>query len=103
GVQVPVSGLLIGAADLAIPQDMDIIAVNGSLQALVSGPFTVEVRRSSDSALIATVNWAALGKVVSLLATPFLRIFSGDSLRFDVTKLGVGALNCYILVWGQTA
>lgn len=101
-VNIPTTALLVNTARITLPlprifQQAELIELSGSLSTLVSGAFTVEVRRKA-GALIDTLSWTATGDVInSDIGTIFDQPNGG--LRFDVTSLGVGALNCYITAW----
>jgi len=89
---------------LPIPQIMQqaqLINVSGSLSTLTSGTVTIEVRRKA-GALLATLNWTAAGdQIVDGLTDIFDQPNGGP--RFDVTAIGVGALNCYVTAWFAAA
>jgi hypothetical protein len=89
---------------LPIPQIMQqaqLIHISGSLSTLTSGTVTVEVRRKG-GALLATLNWTATGDQI---LDGFTDIFDqpNGGLRFDVTAIGVGALNLYVTAWFAAA
>jgi hypothetical protein len=105
-VFLPVTAIGINVARVTLPvphmmQQAQLIQISGSLQALTTGPFTVEVRRKA-GALLATLTWNAAGdQIIEALNDIFDQPNGGP--RFDVTALGVGALNCYVTAWFAAA
>jgi hypothetical protein len=104
GLPVTAIGINVARVTLPIPQIMQqaqLIHISGSLQALTTGPFTVEVRRKA-GALLATLTWNAAGdQIIEALNDIFDQPNGGP--RFDVTAIGVGALNCYVTAWFAAA
>jgi len=84
-----------------IMQQAQLINVSGSLSTLTSGTVTVEVRRKA-GALLATLSWTAPGDQIVDGLTDILDQPNGGP-RFDVTAIGVGALNCYVTAWFAAA
>jgi hypothetical protein len=98
--------ILTNTARITLPipemlQQAQLIQVSGSLSTLTSGTVTVEVRRKAGP-LLATLNWSATGdQVVTGLTDIFDQPNAG--IRFDVTSIGVGALNLYVTAWFASA
>lgn len=97
-IQLPIA---IGAIDIEIPRPIQIVEVLGTLQSLTSGPFTVEISRVSDGAVLAILNWDSARRLSSRIARE--NVDARDSLRFGITSIGAGALGCYIAVWFETS
>ena len=98
-IQLPVTGIITNAANIETPLEFEVHDVTGSLQALVSGTYTVEIRDQA-GALVATLNWTAAGRQ-RVTVDPLHRIPDSGALRFDVTGVGVGAVGPYVTVWAR--
>ena len=94
-LSLPTAGVLSPAARIKLSNQVELIDVTGFLQALTSGPFSVELRIAGVT--FATLDWNAAGLVNGniLLNNPD----SLDIIGFFVTGVGVGALNCYVTLW----
>jgi hypothetical protein len=93
-VQLP---LAISAAvvQVPLPATMTVFQIAGSLQALASGTFQVDVRNGAGD-LLGSLLWSAAGRQIAR----FLReIAVDDFLSFDVVSIGIGALGSYVTVW----
>lgn len=87
-------------ARVRIHSECTIKSVYGSLRALLTGPFTVELRRDRDNFLIATLPFPAGGGDLSVdgLAADMM---SGDIVAANVTTLGIGPADCQVILWVQ--
>jgi hypothetical protein len=71
--------------------------VGGSLRVLTSGTYTVQVRNRTTQEVLGQLSWNAAGdrNVTDLNVV----LLGGEGLEFVVTSGGVGALDCYIILW----
>lgn len=96
---VPLMSLAIATsvAEVAIPDAVTVKQINGSLRALTAGPFTVEIRVRDRNQLLASLSWSIAGP----LRTRFIEfpLNADDELLFNITALGVGAIDPYIVLW----
>ena len=99
-IPVTATGIGIVIVTLPIPQisvQMELRSISASLQALTTGPFTVEVRQGVGT-LVDTVTFNAAGTIDhNDVDARFDSRF--NVLRFDVTAIGTGAQNCYVTPW----
>jgi len=118
-VQVPTSELLTGqiqvslepyvapvpltTEELAVPRPVDgqvltLVGASGFLGSLVSGAFSIALKRVSDGTTFGAINWNVSGaKNARLKRVRFDQ--SPDGVRVDVIGLGVGAANCTVVLW----
>ncbi len=85
---------------LSIPDRFELaelVELSCSLQALTTGPFTVEVRRRN-GVLLDSFTFNAAG-VQTHDALSFIFEQPSGGLRIDVAGIGVGASNCYVTAW----
>ena len=70
--------------------------LSGSLRALVSGTFSLEVANLTTGEVLGTLSWTAAG-VEKLSLDAFVP--DGEGLRVGVNTLGVGAVDCFLTIW----
>ena len=101
-VALPTTSVVTSAAivPLSIPDrfaEAELVEASLSLQALTTGPFTVEIRRRN-GVLLDTLTVNAAG-VLTHDALSFSFAQPGGGLRFDVAAAGTGALHAYVTCW----
>lgn len=97
-VAVPVL-ILPGAVTLPMMDglELEIMEIDGFLQALIAGPFSVRIR--SAAGLLGLLSWSGAG--VQTISTPLVSKVSGQ-IDFDVTAVGLGASGCTVVIWCST-
>jgi len=97
-VQLPLA-VTVAAIRTPVESATRIISISGSLQALLSGTFQVDVKDDLGN-LIGSLVWTAAG-LQSIRIDDGTSVLAGGYLSFDVASIGVGALGCYVTIWGQ--
>lgn len=93
---VPTVNLAASVLRIPVYQVGSIYKVAGNLRALVSGTFTVELRKNST--LVDTLSWSSSGLIEHDIADEDFD--DGDIIRIDVGgTLPVGANDCTITLW----
>lgn len=95
-VPIPIS-ILNPAVLIPLPANLEIIAIYGFMQSLLSGLFGVNIKDGSGNVL-ATIAWTQSGIQRAVLSDRFQL---ADQLDFTVTGIGIGASNCYVTVWAK--
>jgi len=80
---------------------IELLSVALMVRALTSGTLTVEVRRLVSGALLDTISVTAVGPGGIVVHDNLQAVFNllNAGLRFDVTSIGVGALDATITAW----
>lgn len=94
-VQLPLS-ITPAAIRIPTPTALEVIGISGSLQALTSGSFRVDLRDQAD-ALVGSIAWAGSGSQrvnIDRHSVP-----DGGELVFNVASVGLGSVGCYVTVW----
>ena len=81
---------------VGIPANSTIMSINGSLRTLVSGTQTVLVKNDTGTTL-GTITWVASGTTSGTVNSS--AVLANDSLHFNITSLGVSAVDCTVNVW----
>lgn len=98
-VQLPLA-ITVSAVRIPTPSALEVIFVSGSLQALISGTFQINVKDDLGNTL-GSLSWSSSGSQKSSIAR--LPIPDGGELVFDVASVGIGAVGCYVTVWAVAA
>ena len=95
---VPTTLVANGIIRIPMLSEFYITDVGASLRALTSGSFTVRARNTLTNEILGSVVFTVSG----VQEFPGLLIYMApqDGLSIDVTSIGVGALDCYFVVWG---
>lgn len=78
-----------------------IVSIGANLRALITGPFTIEIRQAGDgSPLIKTFTFNNTVPQATEPNEVDFTIPTDMGVRIDVTALGVGAADCLVTIWG---
>ena len=80
---------------------VELLSLALMVRALTSGTLTIEVRRLVSGALLDTISVTAVGPGGIVVHDNLQAVFNllNAGLRFDVTSIGVGALDATITAW----
>lgn len=98
---VPIGSLLVSTGIVKVPINSDIMIqdVSGSLRGISVGTFTVEVRALPRNVLVASLSWTTPG--TQRARNVNFQASAEEILSFDITTLGVGAVDCLLTIWWQ--
>jgi hypothetical protein len=101
-VGIPTSAILTRVVRIplgahAIVQSLRIMRIEGSLQAIASGTFSIDIMDMHDNSVFATLSWTVQG--VQFTALDYLMNQDDSGIRIDVTSIGVGAIDCFLIIW----
>jgi hypothetical protein len=106
-VPVPITDVMDGSSSVrilvpanVITQRNRVIRIDGFLEQLVVGPFSVEIRDLHDNTLINTLTWNAPGSATTD-SIDYTMDQSDSGFLISVVAFGVGARSVVLTLWNR--